>query len=155
MWKLCCQTLATEAVAAANQFLFVFLLLPTLLSPIARGNIIFFSLIYLHTSSQIFLISLFGVMSVQGRRALFMKLVWMGRKLLSRNQYCPLLKTLINSTRSCNFYGLHFYHSVFVFSLLLINVQNLNGFVIRFSSICLEVVKGVFSSDDDIDNAAR
>lgn len=110
----------------------------SLLSPIARGNINFL-VIYLHISLQNFVISLFGVMSVQGRRALFMKLVWMGRKLLSRNPSCLLLKTLINSTRSCNSYGLHFYPSVF--SFLWIYVQNLNGFVWNFKY-------------DNIDNAA-
>ena len=114
-WKLCSQTLASEAVAAANQFLFVFLLLSTLFFPQSPEVISISLVIYLHISLQNFIISLFGVMSVQGRRALFMKLVWMGRKLLSRNPSCLLLKTLINSTRSCNSYGLHFYPSVFSF----------------------------------------
>lgn len=114
-WKLCIQTLASEAVAAANQFLFVFLLLSTLFFPQSPEVISISLVIYLHISLQNFIISLFGVMSVQGRRALFMKLVWMGRKLLSRNPSCLLLKTLINSTRSCNSYGLHFYPSVFSF----------------------------------------
>ena len=138
-WKLFSQTLASEAVAAANQFPFVFLLLSTLSFPQSPEVISVFLVIYLHISLQNFIISLFGVMSVQGRRALFMKLVWMGRKLLSRNPSCLLLKTLINSTRSCNSYGLHFYPSVF--SFLWIYVQNLNGFIWNFKY-------------DNIDNAA-
>lgn len=98
----------------------------SLLSPIARGSFNFFffqKVIYLHVSRQNFVICLFGLMSVQGRRALFMKVVWMGRKLLLRSQSCLLLKTLINSTRSCNSYGLHFRHSSFV-SYFFVNVSS-------------------------------